>query len=314
MIRRRTRAAATMSRWTGRTAWCGFAAALAVAAAGCETLPGDTPEPFAERVVEAAAPRALALAEQAYSEERYGDARRLLDRVLVSEPGNPRARLLVAEVLLAQGSQRAAAAAFETLTRLPEVGTAALQGRGIALLLAGDAALGYRTLRRAVDLDPGLWRAWNALGYYHDQREEWRQSAESYARALAANPGSALIHNNRGFSMLMQRRFEEAQADLSRALRIDPDFALARDNLRLVFAWQGKYAQALSGLAQTARAKTLNNVGFIALLRGDYANAKAFFLRAMEVDPTYNEVASRNLAYLEDLRRVKEGPGPSATD
>lgn len=314
MSRRRSRADATAARWIGRAALRGVYAAVAVAGAGCETLTGDTAEPVAAPPVEAAVPGTLELAEQAVAEERYADARRLLDRVLVAEPGHARARLLAAELLLAQGSPGAAAAAFAALAESPDVGAPALQGRGIALMLTGDASLGYRVLRLAVARDPGLWRAWNALGYYHDQRVEWRQSAESYARALAANPESALIYNNRGYSMLMQRRLDEAHADLTRALRIDPDFTLGRDNLRLVFAWQGKYAQALSGLAHEDEAKALNNVGFIALLRGEYMNAEAFLLRAMEVDPSYNETASRNLAYLNDLRRSKMGPARSGSN
>ncbi|MFQ5772990.1 MAG: tetratricopeptide repeat protein [Kiloniellaceae bacterium] len=279
-------------------------AAITVAAAGCAPGAEEPGVPRGEARVAAPAPGTLALAERALAEGRYGEAGILLDRVLLDAPDDPRAKLIAAELFLAQGAPKPAAEAFGSVTPSPEVGAAALQGEGIALLLLGERDAGYASLRRAVEADPTLWRAWNALGYYYDLRGAWEQAAVSYLKALAANPRSAVVHNNRGFSLLMQQRFEEAQEDLERAVRIDPGFVLARENLRLALAWQGKYLHALSGVPEKGRAKALNNIGFIALLRGDYANAEAFFLRAMELDPSYNEIASRNLAYLNDVRSL----------
>ena len=56
-------------------------------------------------------------------------------------------------------------------------------------------------------------------------------------------------------------------------------------------------------------AMALNNVGYIALLRGDYDHAEAYFTRAMEVDPTFNEIAWRNLKLLNNLRDESEELG-----
>ena len=225
-------------------------------------------------------------------------------RAFLDDPDNPRAKLLLAEALLADGSLAAAEEAFARLVHAPEVGAAAQQGHGLALLLAGDRARAADSLRRAVTADPSLWRAWNALGYIYDLGGAWARSERSYTLALAANPGSAEVYNNRGFSRLMQRRLMEAAEDLNRALEIDPRLDLARDNLRLVLAWQGKYRHALTGLRETDEARALNNVGYVALMRGDYANAEIYLLRAMEIDPSYNETASRNLSYLHQVRAL----------
>ncbi len=279
---------------------------MLVALAGCESLSLDQKEPevAALPIVEPVAPGTLALAERALSEERHKDARRLIERVLISEPENLEARLLLAELHLASGVPRLAEPVFESLISEADVGGRALQGFGISLTLQGDMDGGMESLQRAVAQDSGLWRAWNTLGYHHDSNQDWAAAGDSYGKALEGNPDSALIYNNRGFSMLMQRRLEEAVADLNRALRIDSKFELARENLRLALAWQGKYIHAMAGASNRDMARILNNVGFIALMRGDYGNAEAYLLRAMEADPRYNETAARNLSYLKQVREM----------
>jgi Flp pilus assembly protein TadD len=58
-------------------------------------------------------------------------------------------------------------------------------------------------------------------------------------------------------------------------------------------------------------ARILNNIGFIAVMRGDYDNAEAYLLRAMEADPRYNETAARNLTYLRQVRELAKAEPPA---
>lgn len=288
---------------------CAASVGLALLIAACAAPPPAEPDTVADVKSSAPAPETIDLAERAWLEGRLSDARILLDRVRLADPLNPRARYLAAELALTQGEARQASKAFARLSSDPGVGPAALQGHGIAALKLGQERVAFDSLRRAVNADPGLWRAWNALGYYYDRRHAWDQAEASYARAIAANPRAVEPRNNRGFSLLMQMRLPEAQEEFERALRLDPGFATARENLRLALAWQGDYTNALSGVGLAGQAEALNNVGYIALLRGDYASAEAYLLRAMEIDPQYNEIASRNLSYLEDMRALGKRPG-----
>jgi Tfp pilus assembly protein PilF len=283
-------------------------AALALAlVAGCTTV---ADEPVAAVAVagmaadSTAGPDALVLAEQALDDGRLGDARVLLSRAVLATGETPRARLIAAELHLASGAYADAVKTFGALVQDSAVGPSALQGEGIALALAeGNAAAGEASLRAAVRQDPSLWRAWNTLGVHYDTLGDWRQAGISYNNALAVHPASAMILNNRGFSFLMQGRVAEAMADLSEAVRQDPSLAPAHENLRLALAWDGQYAQALAGAEDDVLGRALNNVGFVAMVRGDHDRAEAYLLQAIEADPAYNTVAARNLVTLRHMRQ-----------
>ena len=156
------------------------AAALLVALAGCETLSQDQMELeiAALPMVEPAAPGTLALAERALSESRHEDAGQLIERVLLAEPENWEARLLLAELHLASGDPGRAEPIFESLIDKADIDGRALQGHGIVLTLQGNLDRGMESLQRAVALDSGLWRAWHALGYHHDSYPDWAAAAD----------------------------------------------------------------------------------------------------------------------------------------
>ena len=175
------------------------AAVMLAAMAGCETLSNEQQEPEvgALPIAETVAPGTLELVERALAEGRFDDAGRLVERVLLVEPENWKAQLLLAELHLASGDSERAAPIFESLVDKADVGARALQGLGIALTLQGVLDRGVEILQQAVAQDPGLWRAWNALGYYHDSNRDWAAAADSYGQALEGNPDSILVYNNR---------------------------------------------------------------------------------------------------------------------
>ncbi len=118
-----------------------------------------------------------------------------------------------------------------------------------------------------------------------------------------------------GASYMMQKNYAEAARTFSKALEADPGFEKAETNLRMALAWQGKYAEAAAGTRRRELPSVLNNVGYIAILRGDYDRAEALLNQAMEASPSFNDRAWENLRYLETIRAVKKsqaeaGPGP----
>lgn len=257
-------------------------------------------------LVEELDPQTLSLAEKALADNRYGDAAELLKRVFAAEPNNSQGKFLLAELNLATGKPDRAGAIFSALAETPGADAAVYQGRGVSLMLMGEQTDGHKSLRQALAQDPKLWRAWNALGVYHDALGEWDEAEQCYQKALTIEPLSALVHNNFGFSKVLQGRFDDGIEQLDKALRLDPDLEPARRNLRLAFAWKGKYVHAMAGAQKDDIGQILNNVGFVALLRGDYTNAESYLLRAIDLDRGFNDSASRNLAYLKDLRAMAD--------
>jgi Flp pilus assembly protein TadD len=202
-----------------------------------------------------------------------------LDKAAAAE--QPRAQYAIAEVLLGLEHPKDALPKFEALQSHEAYAARAWQGMGLCLIALENATVAQAQLEKAVAADPKLWRAWTALGRARDQQGRWRDAEEAYNNALKANPDAALIVNNIGMSLLLQHRYQEAGDTFQKALASDPGLAIARANLRIALAWQGRYDEALVGTAAAERAHALNNVGYVAMLRGDYQAAQKYLAQAL---------------------------------
>lgn len=178
---------------------------------------------------------------------------------------------------------------------------ASLQGQGLALALLGRSDDAFAMLKSAVSANPAAWRAWNALGAEYDARGRWKEADEAYEHAVAGSASAPQVLNNRGYSRLLQGRRDEAVADLVAALQKKPDMAEARTNLRLALAMGGDYERAISGATLDDRAALLNNAGFAAGMRGDYAKAEELLNQALKVKSEYYGRASENLKIVRAL-------------
>lgn len=272
--------------------------------AGCAT-PAPVAELPAPKIMPPD-PMAFEIAEAAVNEGRYGDAKQVLQRIFSSDPKNLHGKLLLAEIVLATGAPVNAIRRFDEIAAQNKFVARTLQGKGLAFFKLKDMAKGQKFLTLATEKDPTLWRSFNALGYFYDSTQNWTNASESYDQAIKLRPKLALLHNNRGFSRLLQKRFQESINDLQSAIRLKPDLMIARLNLQLAMAWKGDYARAALGVEKNKKGEALNNIGYVALLRGDLGTAEAHFIRALETDAAYNKTAHRNLGYLQNLKEVRK--------
>jgi Flp pilus assembly protein TadD len=223
------------------------------------------------------------------------------ERVLRTDPDNADARYGLAEALLQSGRYEDAISNYRRLTDHPQHRAASLQGMGLGLVLKGDAVEGQKALSAAVGEDATLWRVWNALGQNWDNQKEWRRAEACYRKALEINPSADVVYNNLGMSYFMQAEYRKAIAQFNRAMQLNKKLDAARENRRLALAMLGRYDEAIEGVDPKEQPRVLNNIGYIAMLRGDLELARAYFQRAIELSPSYYKTAHDNLRRVEEL-------------
>lgn len=251
----------------------------------------------------------LALPEASLDSGRYDDALRQYQAILASDPDNRQAKLGIAEVQLATNNNRTAADLFTELAQDPDLKARALQGKGLALMKLGQREAAQKALADAVAADKTLWRAWSALGALYDGVQAWDKADAAYHEALGIVPDSAVVENNYGFSLMLRKDFPAAVAAFQKALKANPMLDAAKMNLRLALAMQGHYEEAASGVQGKDAPAALNNVGFAAMLRGDYKQAEMYLVQALDASPSEYAAASKNLQHLKALEGQPETAG-----
>jgi Flp pilus assembly protein TadD len=284
---------------------------VALALPGCATTGEPTPTPAG--APSEASDQLRERAAVALQTGRAAQAKQLYGSILAAAPDDAEALTGLGEAEVLLGDDAAALEhsrkAAERAGERADLKARALHNAGIALLLTGRAAEAERALETAVELDPSSWRAWNALGRARDGRQAWEEARAAYDRALALTTDQGPVLNNLGMSRLSAKDYDGAAALFVRALEASPDLAAAETNLRLALALGGHYEEAIVGVAPAELPNALNNAGYAALLRGDYANARVLFLRAIDASPGFYEPARSNLRFLDSLEK-RQSPAP----
>lgn len=206
-------------------------------------------------------------------------------------------RISAGECLLDAGKDKSAVSLFDIV--LEEGANAvALQGKGVALIRLGRYDEGAAVLQSAIDLDPSLWRAWNAFGVAADYRGAKEAAWAAFAKAAGLNPTDGAALNNLGVSQMKAGLHEEAVASFKLALALEGARDAAEANLRLAYALQGDYASSVKALPENRRAVALNNAGVAAASRGDAAEARRLFMKALDESPHFYAKAYNNLSLL----------------
>lgn len=284
-----------MSR-PGRVSALAVAAALSFMISEASARP-----PRADAAPHVATDDLLKRVQQAMEEQRFVDASRWLDEAMLTGAQDPKLWLARGELDLKRGRFVSAAENFRLAQASPSTRAAALEGEAIALLSAGQTQQAFSALQSAVAENPMAWRAWNALGSLHDQRQQWQEAQSAYDKALTASDNAAIVLNNRGYSLLLQGQREAAIRDFIAALKKQPTMVCARGNLRLALALGGDYERAIAGGSPKDQAALLNNAGFAATMRGDFDKATELLNSALRTRSSYYDRAAENLKFTSRL-------------
>ncbi len=276
--------------------------ALLLILTGCASAPPVQPTPAKPDIGGAEEAGLVTVADATREDGRFTEALQIYQQVLTQAPAMTRAQLGLGECLLALGKPSEAEQLFQKLKTNPDLRAAASQGEGLSLLALGQPETAAARLHEAADADPALWRTWNALGDLADLKHQPDEAAKYYAKALAIKPNSAVVMNNIGYSELLRGRPPQAIEAFHAALAFDPKSETIRNNLRLAIAADGNYADAIRATTRDQLPMVLNNVGYVAMQRGDFTAAERYFAQAMEASSSYASVTAKNLELLKAER------------
>ena len=158
------------------------------------------------------------------------------EKMLETDPRNPRLHNAVAAIDLALGRIGPAAAHLEESLRLDPESAEAHYNLGTALARQGRTAESLAHLRRALQIDPRHVAAHVNLGVALRSERQFEEAAAEFRRALAIDPANAAAHTNLGGTLAAQRRLREAIAEYRAALQTNPDLLEALTDLSWILA------------------------------------------------------------------------------
>lgn len=151
------------------------------------------------------------------------------------------------------------------------------------------------------------WRSYNALGLLADIIEKGSEARQFYQCALTIEPGSAMVYSNLGFSYYLDGEFPQAERAFTRAVNQQPDYQRAWSNLGLLYFRWGRQQEALQAMRKImTQAQALNDLGYIAMMEGEYTLASGLFQRAIDASPSYYPKAVENLEHAKTMSEISK--------
>ena len=102
---------------------------------------------------------------------------------------------------------------------------------------------------KAIQLDPLLAEAHEALGMAYSRDAQWDQSERSFRRAIELDPSRSMSHDHFAFFLLWPLgRIEEAKTALEELKLLDPNLTFVEGNLRRLYKDRAAVDHILNGL------------------------------------------------------------------
>lgn len=172
---------------------------------------------------------------------------------------------------------------------------------GLLQLKQGKYPEAEKKLLLVAAKQPG-WRAYNGLGIIANLEGDPQKAEGFFKQADRLLPNSPELLNNIGFALYSANKLTEAASFYNKALQINPRFKKALYNYALLQGRSSNYEQAYSAFASISSvAEANNNIGYIAMMNGDYPEANHYLQEAIKTAPEFYKKANDNLLRLEIL-------------
>jgi Flp pilus assembly protein TadD len=153
---------------------------------------------------------------------------------------------------------------------------------------AGHFEPAIQLYEKARENDPKLaGQICRRLAVLHDRQGDFHKANEEYEKALAMSPKDAELLNNIGYSYYCRGQLVEAESFLQRSLAISPHNTRAWNNLGMVLSMQNRHDESLKAFCKAVTPSQAHcNVAFVLAAQGRCDEAKAHYLKALELDPS----------------------------
>ncbi len=165
--------------------------------------------------------------------------------------------------------------------------------------------------RAAIERDPHNATPHHRLGVLCARAGKFREAEEHFAEAVHLAQDNPQLLSDIGYTYYLQHRLDEAESALRQAFELKPDDPAILNNLAMTVGEKGRYAESLAlfqraGNPQQAYA----NLAFVYTQRGEVAQAKAWYSRALTEDKTLRPAAEAMI----QLARYEEPAGRSPSE
>ena len=217
------------------------------------------------------------------------------------EPNNVQVLQKMADLYIALKKYELAEVSLKLLVKQQPLNAQASEQYGLLLLTLRKYSEARANLTSVVAKRQS-WQAYNGLGIIANIENEPLKAEAYFRQADNISPNSPELLNNIGFALYKMDRLREAESFYSKALQINPGFKKSIYNYALLQARSRRYEEAFhsfSNVASTAEAN--NNIGYIAMMNGDYPEANRYLHEAIKSSPQFYKKANDNLQQLEVL-------------
>lgn len=125
-------------------------------------------------------------------------------------------------------------------------------------------------------------------------RKEYGSAIDATRKAIESDPNYASAYNHLGLLYLETKRYDKAEEAFKKALETQPAYPEVWNNLGVLFNRQQRYKDAIPYLEKASQSdgyanpeNALTNLGYSYFRLGEYAKAKAFHQKALDVAPIF---------------------------
>lgn len=258
-------------------------------------------------------PLVIGLADILLRKRKIEEAQRLLEPLVLREPGYANAHFYLGRLENMRGNRNGALEHYRRVNELDPENVPSLYTTGLLLLEKSELAEAEKIARHLREKFPELTRGYQLLGFVECVKGNFGEAVAQLQKVAEVNPDQ-LTSYMLGMSYYKLEQFEQAVNQFQRVLDLRPDAAQPRLILGVILLRQDRIDDAIETiqrvlLADEKNALAHSTMGSAYLKKGLFDQAVTEFDRAIELDPKLIEAHYRKGLFNEsrgDLAEAEE--------